>query len=142
MKLGILTEIGELADIFKKNLAYGKPMDYVNLGEELADVCWYVVNLNRFNNIFYLENDKPMYFSMGPLSNDDILSYLLNYQNDPYNVLNAMFNIAESFSDYGIEFYKCLENNINKLKIRFPDKFDSEKALNRDLESERKELEK
>jgi hypothetical protein len=37
---------------------------------------------------------------------------------------------------------KCLENNIAKLKIRFPDKFDAEKAINRDLASERAELEK
>jgi hypothetical protein len=37
---------------------------------------------------------------------------------------------------------KCLENNIAKLKVRFLHKFDTEKAINRDLESERVELEK
>lgn len=142
MDIGILTEIGEIADIFKKNLAYNKPIDYVNLGEEIGDVCWYVVNLNRFKQFIYLNEDKPIYFSMGPLSDADIIDSLLNYQNDPHNVLNTMFNIAESFTHFGIDFYKCLENNINKLRVRFPDKFDTEKALNRDLESERKELEK
>lgn len=34
------------------------------------------------------------------------------------------------------------EKNIKKLQIRYPEKFDEGKALNRDLESERKELEK
>ena len=40
-----------------------------------------------------------------------------------------------------IDFEEILESNINKLKHRFPDKFSSEKALNRDLEGERKILE-
>ncbi len=52
-----------------------------------------------------------------------------------------MFNIASTYPEQGLDFYKLLENNINKLKIRYPDKFDTAKALNRDLESERKKLE-
>jgi hypothetical protein len=34
-----------------------------------------------------------------------------------------------------------MERNINKLKVRFPDKFSEHSALNRDLETERKTLE-
>lgn len=37
---------------------------------------------------------------------------------------------------------KLMDNNIAKLRIRFPEKFTSEKATNRDLKSERSELEK
>lgn len=36
---------------------------------------------------------------------------------------------------------ECLEQNIAKLKVRFGDKFDASKALNRDLDAERKALE-
>ena len=143
MSVGVLTEIGELADIFKKNLAYGKPIDYVNLGEEIADVCWYQINKDRLCGIVYTSFDKPFHISMGPLEIEDILDGLLNYQvNCPNDVLNLMYNIAESFSDNGVDFYKLLENNINKLKIRYPEKFTEENALNRNLELERKELEK
>ncbi len=139
MKLGIFTEVGEILDIFKKWLAYGKEIDYVNLGEEIADVCWYAINEDRLKGFIYLEEDKPLYYSMCPLITEDILDSLLNYQSRfEDNVLNLMYNIAESC---GIDFYKCLENNIAKLKIRYPDKFDTAKALNRDLESERKKLE-
>ena len=42
----------------------------------------------------------------------------------------------------GISLQDILNSNINKLKVRFPDKFTSEDALNRDLPSERKVLEK
>ena len=34
MNLGVITEIGEVLDIFKKNLAYKKPIDVVNLGKD------------------------------------------------------------------------------------------------------------
>lgn len=40
--LGIVTEAGEFADAIKKTLAYGKPLDEVNLDEECGDLLWYV----------------------------------------------------------------------------------------------------
>lgn len=89
--IGINTESGELMDAFKKHIFYGKPLDLVNVGEELADIMWYVSNMCRLS---------------------------------------------------GLDFEKLLENNINKLRVRFPDKFSQDNALNRDLEAERKELEK
>jgi hypothetical protein len=39
------------------------------------------------------------------------------------------------------DFYQSLTNNINKLMVRYPEKFDTDKAINRDLETERKRLE-
>lgn len=39
--------------------------------------------------------------------------------------------------ELGTTFEEVQEVNIAKLKARYPDKFDSEKALNRDLETER-----
>lgn len=45
MVLGIVTEAGELADIYKKTLAYGKPFDEVAVVEELGDLFWYILNL-------------------------------------------------------------------------------------------------
>lgn len=44
MVLGMVTEAGELADIFKKNLAYNKPIDWINAQEEIGDLIWYVSN--------------------------------------------------------------------------------------------------
>jgi NTP pyrophosphatase (non-canonical NTP hydrolase) len=40
-----------------------------------------------------------------------------------------------------IDFEEVLHKNIEKLKKRYPEKFSNEKALNRDLEEERKVLE-
>ena len=40
--IGMVTESGELIDVFKKHLFYGKPIDWVNLEEEIGDLFWYV----------------------------------------------------------------------------------------------------
>jgi NTP pyrophosphatase (non-canonical NTP hydrolase) len=39
--LGLVTESGEFADVLKKHIFYGKPIDEVNLSEEVGDLFWY-----------------------------------------------------------------------------------------------------
>lgn len=51
MLMGMATELGELTDPFKKNLAYGKEIDWTNVEEELADLMWYIVNFCDCNGI-------------------------------------------------------------------------------------------
>ena len=51
MAIGISTESGELLDAYKKHFAYGKDLDVVNVGEEIADIMWYISNLCRIKNI-------------------------------------------------------------------------------------------
>ena len=68
MRLGIFTECGELLDIFKKNLAYKKPIDLVNLGEEIADIAWYLVNEATLHNITLRDiNSKKLLDEIGSI---------------------------------------------------------------------------
>lgn len=90
MVIGICTEAGELLDTYKKALAYGKALDTVNIGEEMGDILWYLVNLCRMLKL------------------------------DPEHIMQI---------------------NIDKLKARYPERFTQEKALNRNLDRERKILE-
>ena len=39
--MGLCTEAGEFMDMLKKHILYGKPLDEVNLNEELGDKLWY-----------------------------------------------------------------------------------------------------
>jgi NTP pyrophosphatase (non-canonical NTP hydrolase) len=55
MVLGLLTEVGELADNFKKELAYGKEVDWVNVKEELGDLMWYFANFCEQNGLSWEE---------------------------------------------------------------------------------------
>lgn len=49
MSLGMCTEASEIADVFKKQLAYKKEPDMINVKEEIGDIMWYVVNMCNIN---------------------------------------------------------------------------------------------
>lgn len=162
MNLGVVTEIGETLDIFKKFLAYQKPMDIVNLGEELADIAWYIVNKCKFHEVpldddfaevkaemglvidtkMFTEANLPAELKAEALLTVTLMTYCgptNNMFNAPIIQLAVLANIAEF---YNLDFFQCLTNNIDKLKVRYPEKFTNEAAQNRDLEAERVELEK
>ena len=51
MLFGMATEVGELMDAYKKNLAYKASLDMVNVEEELGDICFYLASFCRMNNL-------------------------------------------------------------------------------------------
>lgn len=169
MNLGITTEIGEFLDCIKKNIAYNKPLDLVNMGEELADICWYVANKARlfffrtwedmeateehnFGAVRkeYEELFRPMFqqyqinhraiYSLLALT-PDAEDYQVGYTKAEFGGIKDMSVIFEIAEFFGIDMWQALTNNIQKLMVRYPDKFTNEAALNRDLDAERKVLE-
>jgi len=40
--MGMQTEVAEFTDMLKKHIFYGKPLDEVNLKEEIFDQTWYL----------------------------------------------------------------------------------------------------
>lgn len=80
------------------------------------------------------------------LSERELYYKVLSFSHDYNSTDNHWHSLWQKIYDLSValevDFYKGLERNINKLKVRFPEKFTQENALNRDLESERKELEK
>jgi NTP pyrophosphatase (non-canonical NTP hydrolase) len=162
MNLGVITEVGEALDIFKKSLAYKKPMDLVNLGEELADMAWYIVNKCRFEGIIIDDTfdevlietkelvDTKMFTQEGlpaELKAEAVLTLILVPYCAPVNTLFSapiiqLAMLSHIASWFGLDFFQCLTNNIEKLKVRYPEKFTNETAQNRDLKAERIELER
>ena len=90
MLFGMLTELGEITDVFKKYLAYEKDIDWVNVKEEIGDLMWYIAGFCNVNDL---------------------------------------------------DLEEILQTNIDKLRARYPEKFNADKALNRDLNKERGILE-
>lgn len=138
MNMGLYTEIGEVIDIFKKNLVYGKEIDLVHLGEELADCEWYNMNKRRLENKSILIGGQDFKFSSIENICQVLLELVLKHEKSSV-ITKVLMRIAEYFE---LDYFKLLGNNIAKLKARYGDKFSTEKALNRDLEKERAELEK
>jgi NTP pyrophosphatase (non-canonical NTP hydrolase) len=147
MKMGLITELAEAIDVYKKKIAYNKDIDYVNLQEELiGDVLWYAVNYCRINKITLpslpeslLESQKPFY------TDEQYVTHIINMvklaTKPKKNISNIITRIYILSTYLNFDFYQSLTNNINKLMVRYPEKFDTDKAINRDLETERKRLE-
>lgn len=84
-------------------------------------------------NASKLADMTKKYMSYGRAYNTDAYIKTMTY------FLASINNIA---IEAGIDLELSMENLIDKLRIRYPDKFDAEKAVNRDLAGERRELEK
>ena len=141
MVLGIHSEYNE----------WVKATDTVNESEELADMLWYLANYCTFRNYNFerlfdveLSNNLGLTFNSSKLQ-DLVKKYIaynkeISISDESALLENLAFNIKKLYGDADI--HQSLQNNIDKLRVRFPEKFTEELAKNRDLISERKELEK
>lgn len=159
MALGMVSELEELYDAIRKE-------DDVNIGEELADIVWYVSGL-----LYLLDKHEEHFpkveFNFRPEKGDtkiiesfyfrkltvniskvsDHVKKHLAYRKDmnlsilAANLLNVLECVGYVANYYGLDMDEQMDKNIRKLKIRFPDKFTTEKANSRNLKNERKELE-
>lgn len=152
MVLGIVSEQEELLQAIVKE-------DEVNQREEMADICWYLANYCTFRNYDFSKLVEEYQFGFETedweenvctfdVYSSKLADYVKKYiaygkSIDRELEERALCGIIYSFQfeDCGFDFVKDLERNIKKLEARFPEKFSQEKALNRDLNTERKILE-
>lgn len=157
MILGMTSELTELDKAIVAN-------DKVNIAEELTDIVWYVSGYKYVRGILAEFEFEPtfMHLSNGKLAGCDFLDltsaiselsdapkkYLaykrpINLTDELNNYINLLVTINNVAVELDVNLELSMEQNINKLKVRFPDKFDFDKAQeeNRDRDRERKELE-
>lgn len=156
---GLVTESAELVDAVKKNVFYGKPLDVVNIKEEIGDILWYIaipvrifsldLDIKVENTSTYIEHTKKQIISKEGLikyflSFNVIVNRLANTIQDDYDIYYFKYLFEEInliCEIYNLNLSEIMDININKLKARFPNNFTQEHALNRDLEKERAILE-
>mgnify|MGYP001562923263 CR=1 FL=1 len=145
MLLGMNGEINELNDALES-------VDKVNQAEELADIAWYVSNYASIRNL-HLDESKALLvrgdynglvYQISTLTDIAKKWIIYNKEIDTTEEQKICQNILSILYHFDIEinFSKALQNNIDKLKKRYPEKYSDENAQNRDLAAERKELEK
>jgi NTP pyrophosphatase (non-canonical NTP hydrolase) len=147
--LGVISELGELADIYKKNLAYKKPIDHINKIEEIIDVYFYLVNEATFLNVELPENldsySRNIYGN--EIEDTDPGDLLLQFVidcidlNDIETTVRRFTRICELLGVSIEEIESGFDKVIAKLKVRFPDGFNETQALERNLLAERRALE-
>ena len=88
--IGMVTESGEFIDELKKHIYYNKPLDKVNLKEELGDLLWYVALAMRSLNISFEE-----------IMNGNIKKLEIRYPNgvSDFRALNSIIKDEREFLD-------------------------------------------
>ena len=147
MVMGMCTELPELEDALRKS-------DDVNVGEELADIYWYIANYETFRG-YDLDDFEPMkaggigieklYYDIATLQ-DLIKKYVaydkaINIEEERDLLRHIKENINHFFMYKRLDRGEYLKKNIDKLIARYPEKFTQYDAVNRDLDKERKILE-
>lgn len=156
MALGMCGEISELYEAIEKN-------DPVNIGEELTDINWFLANyllirtripyqvlLETVEDYEYMELHEDLFTGLilslskvtDYIKRDVIYGKKVDGDKLFVELSKTCKYLFKLYKKYGLDVHQCMENNIAKLKVRFPDKFTEEAAINRDLKRERVELEK
>jgi len=141
---GMCSELSELSDAQES-------LDKVNMAEEMIDILWYVAGYCTFKNYQLEEVFQATAGTMKSLSwhiheLTDVVKKFEAY-NKPINEVDEIHHLGSIV--YWIKyvlgeeiFNKATDNNIDKLRVRYPEKFSNEAAINRDIAAERRELEK
>lgn len=152
-KLGMVTEVGELADMVKRHVIYDKAIDHINGLEEIGDFCWYLSLYSHEQGVAMHELDK-MVDGDAPMPLTDAVLMLAGLvgalcideaERGPLDrevltiIMPLVAFIAGHFSG---SMDLCLEVNDFKLALRFSEgQFSSRQALSRDPIAERALLE-
>ena len=186
--LGVFGELGEICDALKRHHIYGRPLDLINLGEEIGDLTWYAnymlrelpevfddvvvgdgtrVRKDRKRVIATLFQDMPALVAAGlaergvaapklgayelisgagrvllelppPAGYEDSKDCADRIETGVISAIALAFGLCEV---YGLDYAGLLAKNIYKLQVRYPDLFDSDRAVHRDEQAERKALE-
>lgn len=170
MIMGICSELNELEDAIKKNdkvnileelvdmqwymASYSEirgnasfVVSFINIQNEYpTTISWFIHRVRKTLGLRPTKNLKNLYYHVSLLT--DLLKKHVAYDKE-IDELDEIFllqriqqNISEILNFYKLDIHQGLENNINKLKVRFKHKFTTEEANNRKLDIERIELEK
>lgn len=148
--LQIFITSGQILDMFKKNIFYGKPIDWECVTHKLGKIEM-DAGCGPAGRDYELKIDPRIFHSLIGTATEatELMEALLadmgGEQIDYVNVMEEFGDInwyeAIGCAATNTSFEAILTTNIEKLRKRFPEKYTDEAAINRDLETERDTLE-
>lgn len=150
--IGMISETGEIFDILKKNMYMGMPDSVAlpKIKEELGDVMWYFAELysglcsDREKSVkdgtdmdydielilrFVSEDDKARidkayYLMSWCVDNYDVI--VLSEYETSTNIYCTIRYIIDMCRTIQVDIYDLMDQNIEKLRKRYPDGFDED----------------
>jgi hypothetical protein len=149
-QLGLLGEVGEFIDLFKKHLYHGDDLNLDKVKSEAGDILWYLYALGEvykldFEMIAYRPDksdelsEESMFKLLSGLQRNvtemtgEFRFGTLDVDNTPRLITDYLVKILSSF---GITLEDCMDTNVEKLTKRH-----GGKVFNRDAQRVNKPLE-
>lgn len=153
MSLGMFTETAEIIEVLSDEV-----YDPYRLCDEISDVLWYLSNYTNLYN-YSLKQETETIIIPGFLENRSMIDCIIilvarladvdkkqlaygKIKEGAYQASHAqwLFNCIHMFCvEHQLNIEDVMERNIDKLRVRFPEKFSGEQAINKD-ESKEKEV--
>lgn len=154
------TEVWEIFEALFINISDLDNVDKVNLLEEIWDIMWYLaiwadnvwldsLEFWNYSNEYKFSSIDEYAYKLNEIciylldSTKKSLLYRKEFDLDLFKQrLISVFSIVWNYVEFlWWDLEQICITNIEKLKHRYPEKFTTEKAVNRDLDTERKILE-
>lgn len=147
---------GNILDQIKKNIFYGKQIDEKTYKSNVCNLIAATSKLDTNPQIYTLNSEeikidtRLFHGIVGNITETVELTEALldNIKTGETDVVNIAEELGDSFfyqaiimDTLNLDQNQILERNVAKLKARFPEKFTTDNAINRDVEKERKILE-
>lgn len=145
----------QLLDMYKKNIFYNKPIDKTKLQNAINDLNAVATSLcseqpeEQYNSILNI-NPRILHGIVGVATEsgeliENVIKQLNNKSIDNINIAEEIGDVcwyqAILVDALGADWDQILERNLAKLKKRYPEKFTTDNAINRNVDEERKILE-
>lgn len=156
--LGLTSEVGEIADAIKAHMVYGKPLDGLQILEEVGDAYWFINLLCsragiEFSDLNFLhsplEQNPAVAALVAAVFVGDILDVVVFDSTNTFGIAELRdasglfgrlcqltYYLNTILALYGFTPEQALRSNINKLFARYPYKYSDDSALTRDKEAE------
>lgn len=135
IELGLIGEFGELVDIIKKIKYHNHSVSDMKdkLQEEIGDFLWYFVvycDVCGYKyNVIDRQEDSVMFNIKYIFHNLDKL--LLSPFSEIWDINGVYSSIIQIIDHYSLSLNNILEENIQKLQKRYPDKYSDYNSINR-----------
>jgi NTP pyrophosphatase (non-canonical NTP hydrolase) len=150
---GLVTEVAELIDLYKRNIVYGVSFTRKALVEEIGDVLWYLALCHYAFGITMVADPREYLIDITRPGTDMILAKLVRYSSSPfcevhaypetamdsnmeYDIKQLLLNLQFFCEIHSITLFEAAHGNLVKMQKRYPNGFNQTDAVMRDKDYE------
>ena len=144
--LGLCGEAGEVADLIKKMFMQGHALDKDEVIEELGDVAWYCAELaTHAKLVIRMDNMERVVYDSIPLTEKvtrlcynaantaAMFFYVKTEEKLHKQMLERTLGVCRVIAgEMGVSMSEVCKRNLEKLLRRYPEKFSTERSVNRE----------